>query len=488
MPRAGIDRSGRPGRRGYDGSAGAAAHGIPGLRPDPSPSGELALAPPGCSARSTRFTAIDARGRTLWPTTTTSSSSGVGRAATPPPSTARRRASTSRSSSAPRSAGRASTSAASRPRSCWRRRPCTATSAGRPSSASQAGEPHLDWSVTMARKQKVVDNLFNGLRSLLRSRKVTIVDGVGRVAGEGTGRRRRRRRQRRPSCTAEHVILAAGSVPRTMPGFDVDGRIVVTSDELLSIEQLPSLRGRDRRRRHRLRVRLDDVRPRHHRSRSSRRCPRSCPAATRTSPTWSCARSRSGASTIRTGVQVSGHTPDRRTGPPPSSTSARATTSRSSWSVMSVGRRPFPDLLGLDGSGVEVDQRGYVEGRRALPHDRVRRVGHRRPRRHAPARPRGLRRGHHGHPRHPGRGSGPRRLRPGAVGHLLPPRGGLRRLLGGAGHGEGLRRRDVEAPLHRQRPGDDHRGDRGPGEGHRREAAGRDRRDGCWACTWSGRG
>jgi len=32
-----------------------------------------------------------------------------------------------------------------------------------------------------------------------------------------------------------NVVLAAGSVPRTLPGFDVDGTIVVTSDEFLDL-------------------------------------------------------------------------------------------------------------------------------------------------------------------------------------------------------------------------------------------------------------
>ena len=35
-------------------------------------------------------------------------------------------------------------------------------------------------------------------------------------------------------------MLAAGSVPRTIPGFDVDGRIVLTSDEVLMLEKLPT--------------------------------------------------------------------------------------------------------------------------------------------------------------------------------------------------------------------------------------------------------
>jgi dihydrolipoamide dehydrogenase len=37
-----------------------------------------------------------------------------------------------------------------------------------------------------------------------------------------------------------HVILASGSVPRTIPGFEVDGRFVLTSDEVLSLDSLPA--------------------------------------------------------------------------------------------------------------------------------------------------------------------------------------------------------------------------------------------------------
>ena len=39
--------------------------------------------------------------------------------------------------------------------------------------------------------------------------------------------------------TSDAIVLASGSVPRTIPGFDIDGKLVVTSDELLSIDKLP---------------------------------------------------------------------------------------------------------------------------------------------------------------------------------------------------------------------------------------------------------
>ena len=38
---------------------------------------------------------------------------------------------------------------------------------------------------------------------------------------------------------APAVLLAAGSVPRTIPGFEVDERFVLTSDEVLDLERLP---------------------------------------------------------------------------------------------------------------------------------------------------------------------------------------------------------------------------------------------------------
>ena len=122
----------------------------------------------------------------------------------------------------------------------------------------------------------VVDQLVKGLGGLLKSRKVTVFDGTGTLGADRTvtvtgGRRRRPRRS-----PATDVILASGSVPRTIPGFDVSDRIL-TSDEVFQLDHAARAGGRDRRRRHRLRVRLDAGRPRQPRSRSSRRSRRSSP-------------------------------------------------------------------------------------------------------------------------------------------------------------------------------------------------------------------
>ena len=102
-----------------------------------------------------------------------------------------------------------------------------------------AGEPSLDWSAVLARKQRVIDQLLAGLCSLLGQRKVTVHSGVGSLGPSGSvavaaddGSVQ--------TLSAQSIILASGSTPRTIGGFEVDGGLVVTSDELFSISGLPA--------------------------------------------------------------------------------------------------------------------------------------------------------------------------------------------------------------------------------------------------------
>ncbi|HEX6595924.1 MAG TPA: FAD-dependent oxidoreductase, partial [Acidimicrobiales bacterium] len=99
-----------------------------------------------------------------------------------------------------------------------------------------ADQPGVDFAAAQARKQKVVDQLWKGLQSLMKGRKITIVHGTGVL--------RPHRRVKVDDGTeligTKAVILASGSVPRTLPGFDVDGRFVLTSDEVLALDKLPA--------------------------------------------------------------------------------------------------------------------------------------------------------------------------------------------------------------------------------------------------------
>ena len=101
-----------------------------------------------------------------------------------------------------------------------------------------AGQPTVDFAVSQGRKQKVVEQLHKGLAGLMKGRGITSLQGTGTLFPG-----RRVRVEAPDGGTTEvqgrHVVLASGSSPRTIPGFDVDGRLVLTSDEVLDLEHLP---------------------------------------------------------------------------------------------------------------------------------------------------------------------------------------------------------------------------------------------------------
>jgi dihydrolipoamide dehydrogenase len=84
----------------------------------------------------------------------------------------------------------------------------------------------------------VVSKNSRGIEYLFRKNKVDRVQGHARLAGPGkisvTGGP-----SGNQTIEAKHVILATGSAPRLIPGLKVDGKRVVTSDELLRNETLP---------------------------------------------------------------------------------------------------------------------------------------------------------------------------------------------------------------------------------------------------------
>ncbi len=96
----------------------------------------------------------------------------------------------------------------------------------------------LEFSVSQDRKNAVVEKLFKGLAGLLKGRKVTTLSGTGTLKpglqvevldGDDKGR----------VITGRNVVLAAGSVPRSLPGLEIDGRWVMSSDEFLDLKEIP---------------------------------------------------------------------------------------------------------------------------------------------------------------------------------------------------------------------------------------------------------
>jgi len=82
-------------------------------------------------------------------------------------------------------------------------------------------------------KNGVVDRLWKGLQSTIASRKIETIIGDGRLVS--------------PTKVAvgddiyegRHIVLATGSQPRSLPGLEIDGYRVISSDDALTLDRVP---------------------------------------------------------------------------------------------------------------------------------------------------------------------------------------------------------------------------------------------------------
>jgi dihydrolipoamide dehydrogenase len=93
-----------------------------------------------------------------------------------------------------------------------------------------SGEP--DWPKVQEFKEKIVDKLVAGLTSLVEARKIEVVKGRAKLAGQGSVQVDGRTLQ------AQGVVLATGSQPKLLPGMEL-GERVITSDQALDLDRIP---------------------------------------------------------------------------------------------------------------------------------------------------------------------------------------------------------------------------------------------------------
>ena len=219
----------------------------------------------------------------------------------------------------------------------------------------ESSSPQVRFEVTQARKQKIVAGLVAGIGAMCKARKVTVLNGEGSLR---PGRRVDVRHEdgSTTEISATHVLLAAGSVPRTIPGFDPGGPIM-TSDEVLELETVPARiavigggaigcefastfadLGADV-------TILEGL-------------PKILPGLDADVANVVVKSFKRKSIDIRTGVSVSGHTPQADGGTVVHLEDGTELTVDAV--IVSVGRRPNSAPLGLEATVVDVDERGFV--------------------------------------------------------------------------------------------------------------------------------
>ncbi|MEZ5063256.1 MAG: dihydrolipoyl dehydrogenase [bacterium] len=100
-----------------------------------------------------------------------------------------------------------------------------------------ADNVRVDFPGVMKRKGVIVDKSAAGVNYLMKKNKIEVVSGLGRI--EGPGQVSVKGEGGTTNIRTKNILIATGSVPRRIPGVNVDGKHVVTSDEILELEQLP---------------------------------------------------------------------------------------------------------------------------------------------------------------------------------------------------------------------------------------------------------
>ncbi|MCM3738786.1 dihydrolipoyl dehydrogenase [Oceanobacillus luteolus] len=107
-------------------------------------------------------------------------------------------------------------------------------------------DTRLDFLKVQERKNTIVENLHKGVQSLMKKGKIDVYHGFGRILGPsifspmpGTISVEYENGDENTILTPKNVIVATGSHPRSLPGLDIDGEYVMSSDEALQMEALP---------------------------------------------------------------------------------------------------------------------------------------------------------------------------------------------------------------------------------------------------------
>jgi dihydrolipoyl dehydrogenase len=98
------------------------------------------------------------------------------------------------------------------------------------------GTPGVDMGRVHARKDKIVTGLTRGVEFLFKKNKIEWIKGTARLGGNGKvdvvdGEKR--------TLQAGDIIIATGSAPRSVPGVEIDGKRIITSDEAIHLPEVP---------------------------------------------------------------------------------------------------------------------------------------------------------------------------------------------------------------------------------------------------------
>jgi len=91
----------------------------------------------------------------------------------------------------------------------------------------------MDMPAVNSYKDGVIARLHKGLQGLVKSRNITYIEGHGKLISKDTVE------VNGEKYTGKNVVLATGSYAKTLPGLEIDGKKIITSDHATKLEYVP---------------------------------------------------------------------------------------------------------------------------------------------------------------------------------------------------------------------------------------------------------
>ncbi|HLS10224.1 dihydrolipoyl dehydrogenase [Lentibacillus sp.] len=111
----------------------------------------------------------------------------------------------------------------------------------------EASDITLNFAKVQERKNRIIKTLQQGVHGLMKKGKIDVYEGFGRILGPsifspmpGTISIEYENGDENTMLVPKNVLIATGSRPRSLPGLELDGEIVMSSDEALNMNELPS--------------------------------------------------------------------------------------------------------------------------------------------------------------------------------------------------------------------------------------------------------
>ena len=104
----------------------------------------------------------------------------------------------------------------------------------------QVETSEIDWNKSAIKRQDIISGLVNGIGMLLKSKKVNVINGWGKIKNEQSVLVKKEDGSE-IIIETDYILLATGSKPRELPSLQFDNDFIISSDSALNWEKPPKI-------------------------------------------------------------------------------------------------------------------------------------------------------------------------------------------------------------------------------------------------------